>query len=159
MKGSFSKVPSDIFPRGAFELKVSFERKREKREQIKNSLNAVDIARSSLYEIGSIEYAERFYIMLLDRNNQMYAYKLLSEGGMAGTVADPRLIFQTALLCHATGIILMHNHPSGCNKPSNEDILLTKRLAEAGKLLEIRIFDHIILTVDDYYSFANEGLL
>jgi DNA repair protein RadC len=100
--------------------------------------------------------SELFYIMLLDRSNQFYAYKLLSQGGLSGTVVDPKLIFQTALLSHASGIVLIHNHPSGNIQPSNEDTILTKKLAECGKLLEIRIVDHIILSKYDHYSFADE---
>ena len=83
----------------------------------------------------------------------------MSEGGLSGTVADPRTIFQAALLCHSTSILLMHNHPSSNDQPSIADIGLTKKLCEAGKILEITVLDHIIVTVDGFYSFAEAGLL
>jgi len=97
--------------------------------------------------------------MLLDRGHQVYAYKLISSGGLSGTVVDPKLVFQTALLCHASGIVLVHNHPSGNVKPSDEDITLTNKLVEGGKLLEIRVVNHIILSMYDHYSFSDEGLM
>lgn len=97
--------------------------------------------------------------MFLDRSHQVFAYKLLSSGGMTGTVVDPRLLFQTALLCHATEIVLLHNHPSSNVQPSEADKFLTKEIADAGKLLEIKILDHIIMTTDGYYSFSDEGLI
>ena len=89
----------------------------------------------------------------------MPSWKRISVGGLSGTVADPRLIFQTALLCHATSIILVHNHPSGNEQPSVSDVQLTKNICEGGKVLEIAVLDHVIITVDNFYSFANEGLI
>jgi DNA repair protein RadC len=159
VKKYFSRIPSDIFPPGVCELSVSYKRKTAWREKVSTSLDAANIARTLLYPDGSIEYSERFYIMMCDRSNKIYAYKLVSEGGLAGTVADPKLIFQAALLCHASSIVLIHNHPSGNEKPSDADITLTKKLCECGKLLEIEILDHIILTVESHYSFAEEGII
>ena len=80
-------------------------------------------------------------------------------GGICGTVADIRLILQTALLCNATAMILAHNHPSGQLNPSNEDIKLTKQIKEAARLMDMRVVDHLIITADSYYSFAEEGEL
>ena len=84
-------------------------------------------------------------------------YLKLSEGGISGTVADSRLIFSTALKSLASSLILLHNHPSGNNKPSNADIELTKKLVSIGKLMEIPVLDHLIICQDSYYSFADEG--
>jgi DNA repair protein RadC len=78
---------------------------------------------------------------------------------LSGTVADPRTIFQAALLCHATSVLFLHNYPSSNNQPSAADIGLTKKLCEAGKVLEITVLDHIIVTVEGFYSFAEEGLI
>jgi DNA repair protein RadC len=102
---------------------------------------------------------EEFYILLLNRANRIYGYYLLSQGGTSGTVVDPKLIFSIALKCNAHGIILAHNHPSGNTKPSEADIQITKKVKEGGKLLEIDVLDHIILTSDSYLSFADEGLM
>jgi DNA repair protein RadC len=78
---------------------------------------------------------------------------------MSGTVADPRLIFKSALEQKAVSIILSHNHPSGNNQPSASDIQLTKNIIEAGKVLEINVLDHIIITQHGFFSFADEGLI
>ena len=106
-----------------------------------------------------MEFKEEFYIILLNRANKVLGWYKVSEGGMSGTVVDPKLVFSIALKSMASAILLSHNHPSGNLKPSNEDINLTKRLKEAGALLEIPVLDHLILTSDGYYSFADEGMM
>lgn len=102
---------------------------------------------------------EEFWMLLLNRANHVKSKHLISKGGQSGTVADPKIIFKTALEHQAAYIILAHNHPSGNLKPSNEDIKLTKKLVEAGKLLDLLIVDHLILTDHSYYSFCDEGLI
>ena len=119
----------------------------------------MEFARTYFYTQDVIEYVEKFFVLFIDRSNQIYAWKEMSSGGLSGTVADPRTIFQAALLCHATSILLCHNHPSGNDKPSAADIGLTKKLCEAGKVLEITVLDHIIVTAEGFYSFAEEGLI
>lgn len=104
-----------------------------------------------------IEYRERFYAVYLNRQNKILGYYLISIGGCSGTVVDTKLIFQPAINLHASNIILAHNHPSGNTNPSEQDIRMTKRLVEAGKLLEIPILDHVILTVNNHYSFLTNG--
>ena len=84
---------------------------------------------------------------------------ILSSGGITGTVADPRNILQAAILSNATGIILCHNHPSGNLEPSSFDEAITSKIKEAAAYLDIRIMDHIILTSESFYSFADEGLI
>jgi DNA repair protein RadC len=83
----------------------------------------------------------------------------ISQGGIAGTVADPKIIFAVALKACASGIILSHSHPSGESSPSEADIKLTRKLVEVGKLLDINVFDHIIVCSESYFSFADEGML
>ena len=83
----------------------------------------------------------------------------VSSGGFTGTVADPKLIFASAIKANACGIILSPNHPSGSLQPSQSDIDLTKKMRDGGKLLEVQVLDHIILSKEGYYSFADEGLL
>ena len=92
--------------------------------------------------------------MLLNRANKVLGIFEVSSGGSTGTVADPKLVFAAAIKANACGIILAHNHPSGNLQPSQADIDLTKKMKEGGKLLEIQILDHVIITTEGYYSFA-----
>ena len=102
---------------------------------------------------------EEFWVILLNRANVVMRQEKISSGGVAGTVADPKLIFKQALENLASSIILVHNHPSGNRQPSAADISLTKKLKEAGNFLDLPILDHLIYTDNGYYSFADEGLL
>lgn len=104
-----------------------------------------------------IEYRERFYAVYLNRQNKILAYYLISVGGCSGTVVDIKMIFQPAINLHASSIILAHNHPSGNTNPSQADITLTNKIVQAGKVLDIPITDHIILTIDNHYSFLHNG--
>lgn len=102
---------------------------------------------------------EEFWIVLLNRANHVLSQHIISKGGQAGTVADPKIIFQAALENRAASIILSHNHPSGNLKPSQADINLTRKLRDAGQLLDIAVLDHVIFTNTSYFSFADEGML
>jgi len=102
---------------------------------------------------------EEFWIILLSRANNVISQHLISKGGQAGTVADPKIIFKAAIENNAASIILSHNHPSGNLKPSQADINLTRKLREAGILLDIAVLDHVIFTNNFYFSFADEGLI
>ncbi|TDG36775.1 DNA repair protein RadC [Pedobacter changchengzhani] len=102
---------------------------------------------------------EEFWILLLNRANHILSKHLISKGGQAGTVADPKIIFKVALENNAANIVLMHNHPSGNLKPSSSDIKLTKDMVEAGKLLTLFIADHLIFANNNYFSFKDEGLV
>ncbi len=102
---------------------------------------------------------EEFWVIFLNRANGIIGKKQISIGGMSGTVADPRLIFKAALEEKAVSIILSHNHPSGNTQPSASDIQLTKNIIEAGKVLEITVLDHIIITQHGFFSFADEGMI
>lgn len=159
VKNKFSRVPSDVLPSGVCELSVSYRRAATKRIKVSSASEVVAFAREYFFTPDVIEYVEKFYVLFIDRSNQIYAWKQMSEGGMSGTVADPRIIFQTALLCHSTSIIILHNHPSGNVQPSAADIQLTKKLSDGGKLLEINVIDHILITSEQFYSFVEEGLL
>lgn len=122
---------------------------------ITGSRSAWQILRRHLVDLNH----EEFWILLLGRNNKVIGKELISKGGLSGTVADPKVIFHVALQHQASSIILAHNHPSGNLKPSQQDVDLTKRLYNAGKILEINVFDHLIITDDGFLSFADEGLL
>lgn len=102
---------------------------------------------------------EEFWILLLNRANKVTSKHLISKGGQAGTVADPKIIFNTALENHAASVILAHNHPSGNLKPSQADIDLTRKLKSAGAFLDIPVLDHLIITDAGFFSFADEGLI
>ncbi len=102
---------------------------------------------------------EEFWIMLLNRGNKIINSICISQGGLSGTVADPKKIFKTGLEQYAASLILCHNHPSGNIKPSESDIRLTQKLKKAGSFLDLPVIDHIILGDDSYFSFADEGLL
>ena len=102
---------------------------------------------------------EEFWVMYLNRANKIITAQKISLGGITGTVADTRIIFKNALDHFACGIILCHNHPSGNLTPSEEDKSLTKKIKQAGQLLDINTLDHLIISDAGYYSFADEGLL
>jgi DNA repair protein RadC len=96
---------------------------------------------------------------MVNRANRVLKKQQISQGGVTGTVADPKLIFKTALQELASGIVLAHNHPSGNLTASQVDLDLTKKLKEGGKLLDIQVLDHIIIAGTRYFSFADEGIL
>lgn len=111
------------------------------------------------WDLSKLELIEQFKVLFTNRANRVLGVLELSTGGMSATVADPKLIFVTALKAGASGIILSNNHPSGNLQPSQADIELTRKIKDGGKLLEIQLLDHVILTSEGYYSFADEGLL
>lgn len=105
------------------------------------------------------EHIEYFYILLMNRSNQVIKKQLISQGGTTATIADPKLIFKYALDNMASSMILVHNHPSGQLKPSEQDKRLTSKLKEAGQNLDVPVLDHVIFTDVAYFSFADEGIL
>jgi DNA repair protein RadC len=112
-----------------------------------------------LWNENTIEMQEEFKVMLLNRGNRVIGIYEASSGGLTGTVADPRLILAAAIKSLAVSIILSHNHPSGNLKPSRADEELTQKIKVAASYHDIRVIDHIIITSENYYSFADEGLL
>jgi DNA repair protein RadC len=125
--------------------------------QISTSIDAYQIFKEAWSE--TLCYCEEFNILLLNRANKVLGISKISVGGIAGTVADPKKIFQTALKANASSIILAHNHPSGNLKPSQADIDLTRKIKNAGAFLDLPIMDHIIITDEGFLSFADEGIL
>jgi DNA repair protein RadC len=107
----------------------------------------------------SIELFEEFKVMLLSTNASLLGIYEVSRGGISGTFVDSRLIYAAALKAAASSIILAHNHPSGELKPSRADETLTRKIAEGSKLLELKVNDHLIISPEHFFSFANEGLL
>jgi len=117
----------------------------------------------TVYELMKPELLDQphefFWVIMLNRANEVIEKQNISRGGVSGTVVDPKVIFKLALENLASTIILVHNHPSGNLKPSQADIQLTTKLKTSGLLLEIPVLDHIIFTDQNYYSFADEGIL
>ncbi len=113
------------------------------------------------YLRATLEYRKQevFAVVFLNRGNKITHLEIISEGGITGTVADPRIILKKALEHDATAIILCHNHPSGNLKPSKADELLTQKIKQASALLDIHVMDHIIVSNEGYFSFADEGYL
>jgi DNA repair protein RadC len=105
------------------------------------------------------EQREVFAVLFLNRANKVNHFEIISEGGITGTVADPRVILKKALEESAVNLILCHNHPSGSLKPSRADEQLTTKIRDAAKLLDIQVLDHIIVSDRGYFSFADEGLM
>lgn len=121
--------------------------------KIKDSSEAARFCQGLLRD----HHQEVFLVIFLKTNNQYLDYKILFQGGMNMTVVDSKIVFQMALEKKATQLILCHNHPSGNLNPSKQDIALTERLVMAGKLLDIKVLDHIIVSEEGFYSFADEG--
>ncbi|MEC5156530.1 RadC family protein [Chryseobacterium sp. MP_3.2] len=108
--------------------------------------------------LGDLE-TEQFWAIFLNQNNRILGKCQLSSGGINQSVVDVRILFKTAIEHFATGIVVAHNHPSGNLKPSQEDLKITKQITEAGKLLNIQLLDHLIISQNSYFSFADENLL
>lgn len=102
---------------------------------------------------------EEFHILMLSRSNGIISSSRISSGGISGTFVDPKIIFNKVLQCQASSIILAHNHPSGNLQPSNADKILTQKIKQGAKTLDINLFDHLIFHNHNYFSFADEGLL
>lgn len=111
------------------------------------------------WDKDTIELLEEFKVMLLNRHNKVLGVATISIGGLDKTVVDPKVVFAIALKAKASSIILCHNHPSGNINASLVDTQVTTKLKQGGQLLDINIVDHLILTSDGYYSYADEGLM
>jgi len=125
------------------------------KNKISKSQDAFEIFHSLM---GDLPY-EEFWLLLLNRANRVVKKVKISEGGISGTVVDPKKIFQICLEQHATSIILGHNHPSGTITPSEADNKITKKIKDCGLLLDVAVLDHIIVGDDRFYSFADEGTI
>jgi DNA repair protein RadC len=139
------------------EVQYSTNIKPSERVKVTCSCDAADAFRSVWRQ--HLELKESFYAMFLNRANKVLGVLLISEGGISGTVVDVRLIFSAALKANSTSIVVGHNHPSGNREPSAQDVAITKKLKEAGQLLDLNLLDHIILFSEGYTSMADDGLL
>lgn len=126
-----------------------------KRDKISVSKDVFDIMKPILIDLPH----EEFWLLILNRANLVIKKVLISRGGVSGTVVDTKIIFKSAVENYACSIIICHNHPSGNLKPSEADIRITKNIKEAGKLMEIPLLDHLIITENGFYSFSDEGMM
>lgn len=141
------------------EVKVVYSTivKNSDRVKVISSESALQILKPFYEEF--MDYKEASFVILLNRSNKVIGVNKISEGGFTGTIVDAKNVFQVALLAGATAMILSHNHPSGTLKPSESDIQITKKIIEFGKMIELPVLDHLILTSEGYYSFADEGMI
>ena len=139
----------------ALELGVRRNASGRKKDQVTKSGDIAEYLRATL------EYRKQevFALVFLNRGNRVTHFEIISEGGLTGTVADPRVILKKALEHEATSLVLCHNHPSGNLRPSKADELLTQKIKQAASFLDIVVMDHIIVSNEGYFSFADEGML
>jgi len=144
------------------EIDIVYKRKTNckvsERPLIKSSSDAYEIL-LHYWDDGKIDLLEEFKVLFLNRSNRVLQIYSASTGGITGTVADPRLILAVALKIGAVSIMLAHNHPSGSLKPSKADEELTNKIKYAAQFHDIKVLDHVIVSSDSYYSFADEGLM
>lgn len=140
----------------AFELGRRLDLHRsKKRTKISSSKDVHELMRPLLVDLAH----EEFWILCLNRANLVLSKEKVSSGGLAGTVADPKVIFEKALSLQSSAIVLVHNHPSGNLKPSESDNKITAQLKNAGEFLDLPIIDHLIISVEGYYSYADSETL
>jgi len=139
-------------------LELGRRRKSEEQTIIKAIKSSKD-AHDQLFTFFEDLPHEEFWILTLTRANKVISKQQISKGGVSGTVVDSKMIFKKAIEDLASAIIIAHNHPSGQLKPSQADLKMTNKLVEAGKMLDLPILDHLIITNASYFSFADEGLI
>lgn len=139
-------------------LELGLRRKEIQEEEIVQVTASSDVHRY-LYNTFADLHHEEFWILLLNRSNHIIGRHLISKGGQAGTVADPKIIFKVALERNAANIVLAHNHPSGNLKPSESDNKLTRDLVASGMMLGLYVVDHLIFARSNYYSYKDEDLI
>ncbi|MDM1067351.1 JAB domain-containing protein [Myroides odoratimimus] len=132
--------------------------KASQRPQITSSYSAYQVALKA-WDSNKIELLEQFKVLMLSNNNKVLGVLEASSGGITGTIVDLRIIFSALLKANATAFIIVHNHPSGKLAPSDADRQITRKIKEASKILDITLLDHLIITQESYYSFADEGIL
>lgn len=138
-------------------IRLVREKSEIRKVKIQSSKDVADYVRP-LFE-DSMTLYEETYIVLLNRANNTEGFVRISQGGIAGTVVDIRLILKYAIEILASGVILVHNHPSGNTQPSHQDLAITRKLKEALKWFDISLFDHLIMTENSYYSLADNGVM
>ncbi|MBU3027735.1 RadC family protein [Zobellia galactanivorans] len=139
-------------------LEIGRRRRGEEAQKIDKISSSRDVFHLLHPRIGELQH-EEFWILYLSNANKVLHSAQLSKGGLTGTLVDVRIVMRQALEQGAVGLILSHNHPSGTLRPSEEDRKVTQKLKKAAAALDIKVLDHLIITQNDYYSFADEGIL
>lgn len=140
------------------ELVYKSKVKASDRPQITSSSDAAKLLQS-IWDENKIEFVEQFKVLLLSQANRVIGCVNISTGNAICTIADPKLVLVAAVKTNACKIIISHNHPSGNLKPSRADELLTQKIKLAAEFHDIRLFDHVIVSTEGYFSFSDEGLL
>lgn len=140
------------------EIKVSYSNRNPVQVKVTTSKIIYDLIIKQ-WDLDIIEYQEEVKIILLNRSNIVLGIYEMSKGGITGSVVDIRIILGVALKCGASSIIMVHNHPSGKLVPSESDKSITNRLKQACELIDINLLDHLIISLDGYYSFSDSGQL
>ena len=140
------------------EVKLTYETNNTRKIKIRVN-SSVNIYELMLRNWEQIEYRESFKILLLDISNHVLGVTIVSMGGISRSIVDIKMILQGALLSNASAIVAVHNHPSGSIKPSCEDDIITHRIKQAANIMDILLLDHLIITKDEYYSYADEDRL
>ena len=138
-------------------LTYSNKVKASERMSIKQSNEVYTFLKDYVFNPETIEFRESFKLILLNGANKILGFSTISDGGLNSTIADVRMVMQAALLSNASSMIIAHNHPSGQLFPSEEDKQLTNKIRSASDILNIKLLDHVIVTSESYYSFADEG--
>ncbi|MBK6521301.1 MAG: DNA repair protein RadC [Sphingobacteriaceae bacterium] len=151
-----------VGPAKAINIAAAFELGRRRKDtdvveqqKISSSRDAFNLLNPKLADLPH----EEFWMVLMNRANKVIKIESISKGGISGTVVDVRLVSKSAIENNTSSVILAHNHPSGNLKPSQEDIMITKKIKEALKFFDITLFDHLIIGDQNYYSFTDEGAL
>lgn len=139
------------------EVQVRYRPTNINRFKISSSAD-VDSQIRSLWPVD-VEHREAMVSVYLNQAHNIVGYSVISIGSISGTLCDVKVVFQHGLLCNASALILIHNHPSGSLKPSVEDLNLTKKIREASLIMDMRMLDHLIITREGYCSLADEGLI
>lgn len=139
-------------------LEIGRRRQSENVQELKKITSSNDVYRIFLSLLADLAH-EEFWVLYLNRGNRILGKERISSGGLSSTTVETKFIIKNALNRLATSIILVHNHPSGNLKPSQSDIDLTNKIKQAGKLLDIITFDHVIVSHEGYFSFADEGMI
>jgi DNA repair protein RadC len=138
------------------EMRVTIEK--GPRIKIKNSKESYDVF-MNLFSQDIINFTEEMILLALNRQNEVYGWYRISSGGTSATICDAKVVFSILLKANASSFLLAHNHPSRSLKPSNDDIELTRNLVKAGRLLDIALLDHLIVSDTGYLSMADEGII
>jgi DNA repair protein RadC len=153
-----TQIESSLHLVAEIQLTYKSHVKPSQRPKISGSHDVYEILKRN-WDDSKIEFVEQFKLILVNIANKVPGIVDISTGGVSSTIADPKLIFAATIKANASGFIVAHNHPSGNLAASQADIDLTRKLNAGGKLLEVQLLDHVIMTSESYLSFADSGLL